>query len=120
MPASYQVTPVILGSGGRHGKNQSDPEPVDRRNYESARRRPRAKPTRRTTPTAEDQGSHSGELRDATGSNSWPAFRWPRYYDVGEFRGAAVQGAAHGGDEADESMAIMPTDVDDFSVAREE
>jgi hypothetical protein len=32
MPASYQLTPVILGGGGRHGKSQSDPELVDRRN----------------------------------------------------------------------------------------
>jgi hypothetical protein len=31
------------------------------------------------------------------------------YYDLGESRGAAVQGAAHGGDEADKSMAIIPT-----------
>jgi hypothetical protein len=26
MPASYQVTPAILGGGGRHGKSRSDPE----------------------------------------------------------------------------------------------
>jgi len=30
MPRSYQVTPVILGGGGRHGKSRSDPK-VDRR-----------------------------------------------------------------------------------------
>ena len=53
MPRSYQVTPVILGGGGRHGKSRSDQGRQAKR--ESARRRPRDKPTSRTTPDRQDQ-----------------------------------------------------------------
>ena len=42
---------------GRHGKSRSD-HTVDRRQRESARRRPRAKPTSRTTPTVGPSASH--------------------------------------------------------------
>ncbi len=42
---------------GRHGKSRSDPTGRQAKR-ESARRRPRAKPTSRTTPTAGPSGSH--------------------------------------------------------------
>ena len=50
-----------------------------------------------------------GELRDAPGSTPWPRFELAAVLRPGESRGGAFQGAAYGGDEADKSMAIIPT-----------
>ena len=62
MPRSYQVTPVILGGGGDTAKaGQVNGRQANR---ESARRRPRAKPTSRTTP---DRRAVSFSLRRISG-----------------------------------------------------
>ena len=55
MPRSYQVTPAVLGRGGRHGKSRSDPDQVDRRkeSQPAAVREPNRRAGRHRPPEAQ-------------------------------------------------------------------
>jgi hypothetical protein len=90
MPRSYQVTPAILG-GGRHGNSRSDPT-GPQANRESARRRPRAKPTSQTTiDRRKHQGLTEANLGSVADAGNPPCLCVPGGMPSGRVRAASVR-----------------------------